>query len=101
MKYLLIILLYLFCASCGEQNGNTQAGFWLGFAQGLLIYISWIFLIFSDYQIYSVINTGMGYDVGFIFGIALINVVYFQQKIDENVTKALQKYIVKPQKDKE
>ena len=100
MKNLLLIICCLLFSSCADQSKNMDAGFWVGFAHGLLIYVAWLFMIFSDYQIYSVINVGFGYDLGFMLGIALINIVYFQQKQQAAIDEALQKYIIKPRKNK-
>ena len=67
--------------SCTSRSGDAEpAGFFIGFLQGFIIFVAWIFSLFSDnVSIYESFNSGGWYDFGYILGVATL-VANFKRK---------------------
>ena len=74
---LLLIVFAITISSCAHHVdksciiSNNPDGFFVGFFNGFTIFFTFLIKIFNnDTLIYSIDNTGIGYDLGFILGIS-------------------------------
>jgi hypothetical protein len=67
-----LILAVLGCAASpqGPYSPEAPAGFFAGFWHGLIAWITFVLSLFSQVKMYSVDNTGPGYNLGFLIGMA-------------------------------
>jgi hypothetical protein len=67
-----LILAVLGCAAGpqGPYSPEAPAGFFAGFWHGLIAWITFVLSLFSQVKMYSVDNTGPGYNLGFLIGMA-------------------------------
>jgi hypothetical protein len=76
----LMILVLLGVAGCAAGPGSQwavevapEAGFWAGLWHGILLLVTLIVSFFTDQvRIYETHNSGLGYDIGFVLGMAVI-----------------------------
>ena len=71
----LVLLSVLFLAGCaagpqGPFNPANPAGFWAGVWHGFIAWITFILSLFTEVKMYAANNTGAGYDLGFLIGMA-------------------------------
>lgn len=57
-------------AALTTASDGSIAGFWLGFWHGMIVPITFIISLFSDsVSIYEIHNSGVWYNLGFVFGL--------------------------------
>ncbi len=78
-KRILLVLLALCCLSMllgcaagpqGPYDSGNPAGFWAGLWHGFIAWITFVLSLFTKVQMYSSINTGWPYNLGFLIGMA-------------------------------
>lgn len=73
MKTTILMITVLFLSACADRNVMLDdiPGFWSGIWHGYISTISFVISIFdNDVVIYSRINSGVGYDLGYLIGIS-------------------------------
>lgn len=61
------------CAHQSVSSSSSAPGFLMGIFHGFVLPFSFVFSLLSDgIRIYSVPNTGVWYDAGFVIGLALL-----------------------------
>jgi hypothetical protein len=71
MLLLAVILLAAGCGFVGSPGPqNMEPGFWLGLWHGLLAPWTLLARFFLKIGMYEIPNTGLGYDFGFLVGVA-------------------------------
>ncbi|MHC4222835.1 MAG: hypothetical protein ACYSUN_02505 [Planctomycetota bacterium] len=76
----LMILVLMGVAGCAAGPGSQwtaedapEAGFWAGLWHGILLLVTLIVSFFTDQvRIYETHNSGLGYDIGFVLGMAAV-----------------------------
>lgn len=53
-------------------SGDAGAGFWSGLWHGLVAPLTLILSSFANLGVYSTANSGLGYDAGFVIGLAVV-----------------------------
>ncbi len=54
----------------GPYSADAPAGFFAGIWHGFIAWITFVLSLFSQVKMYSVDNTGSGYNLGFLIGMA-------------------------------
>ena len=76
--FAIAVLLILSLSGCVPMDGtytvDKPAGFWWGIWHGMIAWITFFMGVFTGgkYTIYEAVNTGWGYNIGFLIGIGAV-----------------------------